>query len=172
MDFNNLSPYFIKKIMTYIVTPIQHILNLSFSTGVVPEQLKMAKVVPVYKSGDKMSCDNYRPISLLNTFSKIMEKIVANRIITFLNDNNLISKWQFGFRKKHSTIHPMIHFLNHVSEALNKKKYTIGIFCDLKKAFDTCDHQILLDKLKKYGVSGSEHNWCSGGATFLGSCRP
>ena len=94
--------------------------------------------------------DNYRPISLLSSFSKIMEKIVASRLLTFLDNNNILTKWQFGFRAGHSTSHPMVHFINKVTEALNRKKHTIGIFCDLKKAFDTCDPSILLMKLKKY----------------------
>ena len=76
-----------------------------------------------------------------------------------LNENNILSKWQFGFRAGHSTMHPMVHFLNKIAESLNKKKHTIAIFCDLKKAFDTCDHTILLLKLKRYGVSGTELKW-------------
>ena len=103
--------------------------------------------------------DNYRPISLLNTFSKILEKIVANRLMSFLNSHNLISNWQFGFRSKHSTLHPMLHLLDRVSNALNEKKYSIAIFCDLRKAFDTCDHEILLGKLKKYGIDGFKLDW-------------
>ena len=103
--------------------------------------------------------DNYRPISLLSAFSKILEKIVASRLLIFLNENDILSKWQFGFRGGHSTSHPMVHFINKVTESLNNKKHTIGIFCDLKKAFDTCDPNILLLKLKKYGIQGTELNW-------------
>ena len=95
--------------------------------------------------------DNYRPISLLSTFSKILEKLVATRLTSFLTANNILSKWQFGFRPGHSTAHPMIHFLNKITDSLNKKNHTIAIFCDLKKAFDTCDHTILLLKLKIWG---------------------
>ena len=103
--------------------------------------------------------DNYRPISLLSSFSKIMEKIVASRLLSFLDSNNILTKWQFGFRAGHSTSHPMVHFVNKITEALNSKKHTIGIFCDLKKAFDTCDPYILLLKLKKYGIDGTELSW-------------
>ena len=103
--------------------------------------------------------DNYRPISLLSTFSKILEKIVAIRLLTYLDNNKILSKWQFGFRSKHSTSHPMVHFLNNVTENLNKKRHTVAIFCDLKKAFDTCNHSILLMKLKKYGILGGELDW-------------
>ncbi len=158
-DFNGISSSFLKKIITFIVTPIHHIFNLSLTKGIVPTQLKIAKVVPIFKSDDPQNLDNYRPISLLNTFSKVLEKIVNNRLYNFFHKNNLLSPFQFGFRPKHSTVHPMMHLVKHVSEALNNKKYTIAIFCDLRKAFDSCNHGVLLDKLKKYGVRNTELDW-------------
>ena len=158
-DHTGLSSNFLKQIISTIIDPLHHIFNLSFNTGVVPVQFKIAKVIPIFKSGDSSSMDNYRPISLLNTFSKILEKLVAARLLSYLNENNILSKWQFGFRSGHSTMHPMVHFLNKIAGSLNEKKHTIAIFCDLKKAFDTCDHTILLLKLKRYGVSGTELKW-------------
>ena len=103
--------------------------------------------------------DNYRPISLLSCFSKILEKIVCIRFTEFLDVNNLISPSQYGFRKKHSTLHPLVHFLNFVSTSLDKKEHSIAIFCDLRKAFDTVDPGILLKKLKKLGIRGVELLW-------------
>ena len=103
--------------------------------------------------------DNYRPISLLSSFSKIIEKIVATRLTNFLDTNNLISNCQYGFRKNHSTLHPLVHFLNDVSSALDRKEHTVAIFCDLRKAFDTVSHSILLSKLKKLGVRNVELQW-------------
>ena len=103
--------------------------------------------------------DNYRPISLLSCISKILEKIVALRLTSFLTECNILSNWQFGFRSQHSTVHPMVHFTNFLSDAINKKKHSLAIFCDLKKAFDCCDHTILLSKLEKYGIRGSELLW-------------
>jgi len=103
--------------------------------------------------------DNYRPISLLSCFSKILEKIVAFRLTSFLTDCKILSNWQFGFRPNHSTVHPMIHFTNFLSNAINEKKHSLAIFCDLKKAFDCCDHSILLSKLEKYGIRDSELLW-------------
>jgi len=158
-DFNGISTYFLKKIIDIILTPVHHIIKLSFENGFVPTQLKIAKVVPVYKSGDRLSMDNYRPISLLPTFSKIIEKIVSLRLLKFFDQNSILSQWQFGFRPRHSTLHPMVHFMNHVSEALNKKQHAIAIFCDLRKAFDTCDHEILCNKLQACGVGGTELLW-------------
>ena len=120
-DHTGISSYFVKQTIASFINPLFHILNLSFNSGVVPLQFKIAKVIPIFKSGDKPSMDNYRPISLLSTFSKIMEKIVALRLTSFLDENNILSKWQFGFRVGHSTSYPMIHFLNKITDSLNKK---------------------------------------------------
>ena len=158
-DLNGISSNFLKQIIRTIINPIHHIFSLSLNSGIFPSQLKIAKVVPIFKSGDKCNPDNYRPISLINTFSKILEKVVARRVSIFLNNSNLLSKWQFGFRRDHSTTHPMIHFMNFITSSLNEKKYTIAIFCDLKKAFDTCNHKILLLKLAKYGINDTELKW-------------
>ena len=158
-DHTGISTNFIKQTIQAFINPFHHILNLSFTTGKVPMQFKIAKVIPIFKAGDKSQMDNYRPISLLSSFSKIMEKIIAARLLDFLDNNKILSKWQFGFRAGHSTSHPMVHFLNKISDSLNKKKHTISIFCDLKKAFDTCNHNILLKKLDKYGIRNTELSW-------------
>ena len=158
-DFCGISTNFLKQTITSLIDPLFHIFKLSFSCGVVPVQFKIAKVIPIFKAGDSSSMDNYRPISLLSSFSKILEKIVASRLTAFFESCNLLSKWQFGFRSEHSTSHPMVHFLNKVTESLNVKKHTISIFCDLKKAFDTCNHEILFLKLKKYGINDTELLW-------------
>jgi exonuclease III len=158
-DFNGVSTSLIKKCIYSISEPLRHIFNLSLSMGVVPRQFKIAKVVPVFKSGDKSLVDNYRPISLLCSFSKILEKVMANRLNDYLSINEIISDYQFGFRKNHSTEHPLILFLNKISAAINKKESTIAIFCDLQKAFDTCDHKIMEQKLKNIGVNGLELDW-------------
>jgi Reverse transcriptase (RNA-dependent DNA polymerase) len=132
--------------------PLKHVVSLSLNSGIVPAKLKIAKITPIFKSGDRLNTDNYRPISLLNVFSKIFEEVVHNRLMTFLNINNILSPSQFGFRKEHATVHPLTLFTNSIANSLNNKEHSIAIFCDLKKAFDTVDHKILLKKLYKVGV--------------------
>ena len=158
-DIDGVSMFLLKKIAFQLANPLRHIINLSFENAIVPTQLKIAKIVPIFKSGDTESMDNYRPISLLNSFSKIFEKIVCSRLVIFLENNNILSPSQFGFRSKHSTVHPMVKLTNFVSEALNKKEHAIAIFCDLRKAFDTCNYQILLKKLEKIGIRGKTLEW-------------
>ena len=159
LDIYGLSVSFISKFALTLSKPLRHIFSLSFSQGVVPQQLKIAKVIPIFKSGSRNSMDNYRPISLLCVFSKILEKIMFNRLSSFLETNNIICPEQFGFRKSHSTTHPLTLFINQIAEHLNKKEHSIAIFCDLKKAFDTVDFKILLTKLHNIGVRGTELLW-------------
>jgi len=158
-DFNNISMFLLKKCSLQIYIPLSHIFNLSFRLGKVPLKMKIARVIPIHKGGDNSDPDNYRPISLLSNFSKIIEKIMAIRLIDHLESNNIISDFQFGFRKGHSTVHPMVVLDNFVSEALNKKNHAAAIFCDLRKAFDTVNHGLLLKKLRRYGVSGLALSW-------------
>jgi Reverse transcriptase (RNA-dependent DNA polymerase) len=96
---------------------------------------------------------------MLNVFSKILEKIVYIRLCYFLDANNIISEYQFGFRKGQSTLHPMVHFMNKITAALEKKEHVISIFCDLRQAFDCCNHNILLQKLFKIGIKGKALRW-------------
>lgn len=158
-DSNDLSVKFLKNIIWQIAIPLVHIFNLSFESGVFPDNLKMSKVVPVFKNGDRTQIANYRPISIVPAIGKILEKIMANKLTSYLENNNLLHNNQFGFRKKHSTIHPVIHLLNKISEALDKKEFLIAIFIDLQRAFDTVSLPILLKKLHKYGIKNSALDW-------------
>lgn len=129
--------------------------------------MKISRVIPLYKSGDKHIFTNYRPVSLLPQFSKILEKIVDNRLNSFIEKNCIISECQYGFRSSRSTYMALMDLIENICEALDKKKYVMGIFIDLKKAFDTIDHRILLDKLYHYGIRGISHDWVK---SYL-SCR-
>ena len=158
-DVDGLSMYLIKRIITEINVPLAHIFNLSLSKGVFPEKLKTAKVVPIFKSGRKDLCDNYRPISLLSTLSKILEKIVSIQLTNHLDINKLIYKHQYGFQKNKSTEHSLLHLSNFINTAINENKYCIGVFLDLKKAFDVCSHKILLKKLERLGIKNNALKW-------------
>jgi hypothetical protein len=142
-----------------ISVPLAHIFKLSLENGVFPEKLKSSRVVPIFKAGDARSCDNYRPISLVSSLSKILEKIVAVRLTNHLQLNNLLYTHQYGFQRNMSTEHNLVQVVNFISKAINNGKYCIGIFLDLKKAFDVCSHDILLKKLVKFGIEGNALNW-------------
>lgn len=150
-----------KQIIHSIVEPLTRIFNLSFQQGRIPHQLKTCRVVPIYKSGKHTSLDNYRPIGLISVISKIMEKIVCKSLTNYLEHNSFIYQHQYGFRKNHSTIHPIVHFLNRIAKSANDHEFTIAIFCDLQKCFDVLDRNILLRKLEHYGIHNVALNWFS-----------
>lgn len=158
---DNISSKLIIDSINETALPLSHIINLSLSTGIVPTHMKTAKVIPIFKTGDSESFNNYRPISLLPAFSKILEKVVYSQTMSFLNKFNILYNLQFGFRKKHSTFHPILHFLKNVTESNDSrtKDFTIGTFLDLSKAFDTISHKILLEKLSFYGFRGIVNDW-------------
>ena len=143
------------KISAPILTPaLVKIFNLALSTGVYPNSLKIAKVIPIFKKGDPASVNNYRPISILSTVNKIFEKILYNRLIKYIDKFQILYKYQFGFRKNHSTEHALIEITDQIRLAMDNNKITCGIFVDLSKAFDTVNHHILLGKLENYGIRG------------------
>ena len=148
-----------KPLIQYYAKPISRLINSSFENGLFPDELKIAKVIPIFKNGDKKDTVNYRPISVLTFFSKIFEKTMYNHLISFIDKENILYKFQFGFRKSHSTNHAIISLVENVNQALDSGKVLVGVFLDLKKAFDTVDHKILIDKLFKYGIRGNIFNW-------------
>ena len=115
------------------VYPLTIIYNMSLSSGIVPSKLKIAKVFPIYKSGDENLVTNYRPISLLSVFNKLLEKVIYKRLYSFLNLNNVFYKYQFGFRENHSCSLAVMEVTDQCYENLDKGNYVLGLFVDLKK---------------------------------------
>jgi hypothetical protein len=158
-DANGVSSKMIRFIGDEIASPLAHIFNISLSNGVFPAKLKLCRVIPIFKAGNSLECDNYRPISLLSSVSKILEKIVAKKLITHLLSNDLIYVHQYGFLPNRSTEHNLLQILNYITKALDDGNFCIGVFLDLRKAFDVCSHEILLKKLLKMGIRGNAHKW-------------
>ena len=153
---NNNPMRIIKLSIDIIVEPLTEIINVSLVSGCFPDTLKIAKVLPVFKTGDPEKLENYRPISILPAFSKLYEKVVYNRIYKYLTNHNLLYNNQFGFLRNHSPYMVLIQLVNNIVSAMDNRESTAGVFLDLSKAFETIDHHILLNKLDHYGIG--EHS--------------
>ena len=165
--FDNMNSMSLKISSETLIKPLTHICNLSLTQGIFPSQLKIANVIPLYKSDDPMLFNNYRPVSVLCVLPKVFEKIMYNRVSAFLEIFKILHDNQYGFRKKSSTHLALLSFIDKVIQAIEKGEYAIGIFLDYSKAFDTVDHDILLDKLDHYGIRGCALSWFK---SYL-SCR-
>ena len=157
--YDDVKPDIMKLAISFIAKPLTHIFNMSFANGTFPDKLKTAKIIPVFKKGDPSSYTNYRPISLLSCFSKILERLMFNRIYSFISMHDILSHNQYGFRPGHSTELALIDVIDKLCTKLDNKKISVGIFLDLSKAFDTIDHYILLNKLSHYGIRGTALSW-------------
>ena len=157
--YDNIDCKLLKTIHEYIVQPLTHIFNLSLEQGIVPSELKIAKIIPIHKDDDPAIFNHYRPISILPAISKILEKLLYQRLIEHLDKHNILYTHQYGFRKKHAIYLPLIHLVNAIYKARDRMENSIGIFLDLSKAFDTVNHLILLQKLAHIGVNNNALLW-------------
>ena len=149
--YDNINAIFMKKIQTHICYPLSVLVNQSLSTGIFPAQLKIAKIIPLFKKNDDDDMNNYRPISLLPVFSKIFEKVVQNQLYDYLNNNQLLFESQHSFRKNYSTESTVIELVDYLKMHIDNKHLPLCLFLDLSKAFDTIDFDIMLLKLTTLG---------------------
>ena len=157
--FDNISNILLKEVRDELIEPLLHIFNTSLNNGQFPEIMKLAEIVPLFKSKERFLESNYRPISLLTTMSKLLEKLVCTRVYKFLDKTGQIVETQYGFREKHSCDHAISHLVGTIIKNLEKKNTTIGLFLDLSKAFDTLEHRIILQKMYRYGIRGQCLSW-------------
>ena len=160
--YDHISNRILKK-TSYIIAPYLCILfNNCIRQGVFPDAYKIAKVIPLFKKGgDKESKDSYRPISLLPALGKLLEKLISVRVVRFFEAYDLFSPHQFGFRAKFSTDYAIVDIYEKLLSNLDKGLSTCAVFLDLAKAFDSVSHDILLQKLKRYGIRGNTFDFFS-----------
>lgn len=156
---NNITTSLIKRTKHILAHHITYLVNESFKAGVFPTVCKEATITPIFKDGDTSDMSNYRPISVLPFLSKILERAMSIRFTHYLDSFRYISKNQFGFQRKISTSDAVTNLTEQIYQNLDNKDHTIAIFLDLKKAFDTVNHDILLRKLNTYGVRGAQLDW-------------
>ena len=152
--YDEISTKLLKISASYVCSPLPYVCNKSISTGIFPGRLKYSIIKPLYKKGDKTDPSNYRPISMLTSFSKVLEKTLHNRLIEYLNNNNILNAQQFGFRKRLATEDAIFKLTQEILNALNSKARVGSIFFYLAKAFDSVNHSLLIKKLPHYGITG------------------
>ena len=157
--YDGLSNKLLKSLKPSILMPLAIIFNQSMTQGVFPTAMKESVVVPLFKSQSTEILNNYRPISLLITVSKILEKLIYKRTYNFLSKTDQLFVSQYGFRQNHSCNDAVNELSMQIIKNLEEDKYTVSIFLDLSKAFDTLDHAILLEKMSRYGIRGHTNSW-------------
>ena len=157
--YDGISTVLLKKLQSVLIRPITLIINQSLNSGIFPSKLKLAKIIPIHKKDNVHLVENYRPISLLPAISKVFEKVVLDQLYSYFIQNDYLSESQYGFRKFHSTEYAILEVVDRISFELDKGNSLLAIFLDLSKAFDTLNPDILLYKLKYYGINNSALQW-------------
>lgn len=156
---DDLNPSVMKPLLSIIAKPLAEIINCSLTTGIVPGPMKIAKVTPIYKQGNSEEVTNYRPISILPYFSKLLEKVMYVRLYNYIVTRGILYESQHGFQHGHSTLMSLLSVHDTIAAAIDRKEYAIGIFLDVAKAFDSVNHDILLLKLENLGIRGVTLAW-------------
>ena len=159
VGLDNIPPRLLKDASAMVTKPITAIVNASLSQSKVPDDWKAAYVIPLFKKGRKDNVDNYHPISILPTISELLEWVVHTQLISYLQENRLLSPFQCGFHKQHSTTFAALSFADTIRQNIDQGFMMGAVFVDLRKAFDTIDHSILLRELHFLGIKGKERNW-------------
>ena len=147
--YDNISNILLKKLSNCLLEPLEILFNKSLKEGTFPDKMKLADITPLHKSKIMHDCNNYRPISLLLTISKLLEKIMYTRTYKFLETSNLLFTSQYGFREGHSCENAVSELVSEIIKSRQEGLYTMSVFLDLSKAFDTLEHSVLLKKIRK-----------------------
>ena len=156
---DTISNIILKKLNTSISYPLKLIFNQSITQGMFPKSMKLVEVIPLYKGKCMDLVENYRPISLLITISKVLEKIIYTRVYNYFEKHEILFNSQYGFRSKHSCEQALIELTGKLIQAKENKLKSAALFLDLSKAFDTLNHEVLLSKLERYGIRGLCNDW-------------
>ena len=157
--YDKVHPLLLSSAALEIFRPLTHIINLSLKHGIFPDNLKIAKVIPIFKQGSRSSCNNYRTISVLSVLSKIFERCILNQLAFYHTFEDILVPNQYGFRSSKTTVYCLVDLRDEIKKALDEESYAISIFLDLSEAFDTVNHSILLSKLDVYGIRVIKNQW-------------
>ena len=151
-DVNDISFKLLQKVAFPISKPLAFIFNLSIEKGIFPEKMKISKTIPIFKKSSPLDLENHRGVSIVDSFSKIFEKLGSTRLMDFLTRSDFFYDKQFAFLKGRSTNYAILQIFNFITNSIHHRKYTLVIFLDVAKAFDSVDHQILFSKLENAGI--------------------
>ena len=157
--FDNIPTTILKDCNEILAYTLAYLINHSLETAIFPDCEKIAKVVPLHKSGSKVNFDNYCLILVLQVLSKVIERVVHNQVYDYLENHNLLSQYQFGFRTNRSTAQAVAYYTDFIRKHMDKGQLTGSLYLDLRKTFDTVNHGRLLSKLELYGVKSKELLW-------------